>query len=103
MSKENKAYVSFHSDFSITASGYSASWEIVDLSVCLNRRLLILEPTHITSLRYPRSYLNGLECRVTVIASAAIQRLLLTIVDLDLGHCTDAFLEVNYKPANFYI
>ncbi|XP_054708551.1 uncharacterized protein LOC129218337 [Uloborus diversus] len=98
VSSGNKAYLSFHSDFSITAPGYEASWEIVDLSVCLNRRLLILEPTHISSLRYPRSYLSKLECQVTVIASSAKQRLLLTITDLDLGHCSDAFLEINLDP-----
>ncbi|GBL83707.1 Protocadherin Fat 1 [Araneus ventricosus] len=100
MSTGNKAYMSFHSDFSITSSGYKASWEIVDLSVCLNRRLLILEPTHITSLRYPRAYLTGLECRITVIASEVTKRLLITIRDLDLRSCSEDYLEVNLDPTD---
>ncbi|KAF8785461.1 Protocadherin Fat 1 like protein [Argiope bruennichi] len=100
MSTGNKAYMSFHSDFSITSSGYMASWEIVDLSACLNRRLLILEPTAINSLRYPRAYLPGLECRITVIASEITKRLLITIGDLDLRSCAEDYLEVNLDPTD---
>ncbi|GFT85027.1 protocadherin Fat 1 [Nephila pilipes] len=100
MSSSNKAYMSFHSDFSITTGGYRASWEIVDLSVCLNRRVLILEPTHITSLRYPRAYLTGLECRNTVIASEITKRLLITIRDIDLRDCSEDYIEINLDPSH---
>ncbi|XP_071043759.1 uncharacterized protein [Parasteatoda tepidariorum] len=84
MSPTNKVYLNFHSDSSITTSGYAASWEIVDVSACLNRRLLVLEKTYISSLRYPRTYLGGHECRLTLIAPDPTKRLLLTIVDLEM-------------------
>ncbi|GIX95256.1 hypothetical protein CDAR_256572 [Caerostris darwini] len=100
MSTGNSAYMSFHSDFSTVSSGYKASWEIVDLSVCFNRRLLILEATHISSLRYPRSYLTDMECRLTVIASEVTKRLLVTITDFDLRSCEEDYLEVNLDPTD---
>ncbi|GFR16891.1 CUB domain-containing protein [Trichonephila clavata] len=92
--------MSFHSDFSLSSGGYRASWEIVDLSVCLNRRVLILEPTHITSLRYPHAYLTGIECRNTVIASEITKRLLITIRDIDLRECSEDYVQVNLDPSD---
>lgn len=92
VSTTNKFYLSFHSDFSVTTSGYAASWEIVDLSSCLDRRLLVLEPTSLSSLRYPRAYLTGIDCKVTAIAAEPTKRLLITFGDLDLKQ--QDFLEV---------
>ncbi|KAG8190984.1 hypothetical protein JTE90_010843 [Oedothorax gibbosus] len=90
------AYLSFHSDFSVSGSGFSARWEVVDLSPCLDRRLLVLEPVAVSSVRYPRPYLAPGECRVTALAPDPTHRMLVTIADLDVA--PNDCLEVNLDP-----
>lgn len=67
MSSRNEALLRFHSDYSMTGSGFSASWKAVDISGCPVQTLTAKEGI-VTSPNYPHFLLARLQCTTTILA-----------------------------------
>ncbi|XP_076337419.1 blastula protease 10-like [Tachypleus tridentatus] len=83
-SDNNTAFLTFHSDYSITASGFQATWKAVDISAC--REIQHITVTHkitYTSNNYPERYLPNLHCVAQF--QAPRNKILLTFFDIDVG------------------
>ncbi|XP_055525442.1 uncharacterized protein LOC129718573 isoform X3 [Wyeomyia smithii] len=61
ISTGNEAFLRFHSDFSVSGSGYSATWSTVDITGCPIQTITSREGT-IGSPNYPHFLLNNLDC-----------------------------------------
>lgn len=60
-------WLTFHSDFSIAASGFEATWSTLELTGC--PRLDIYEPQgEVFSPNFPHYYLPQLNCSYNIIA-----------------------------------
>jgi hypothetical protein len=93
ISSTNEAILHFHSDYSITAAGFSATWNSIDISGCPFQTLTSREGV-VQSPNYPHFLLNNLDC--TFILQAPIGKKVWlqfedfeifrdTYVDVDLG------------------
>lgn len=67
VSRSNDAILVFHSDYSVTGSGFSATWQAVDVSGCPLQTLTAREGV-ITSPNYPHFQLARLDCAITILA-----------------------------------
>lgn len=67
MSENNEATLRFHSDYSVSASGFSIQWRAVDVSGCPIQLLTAREGV-IYSPNYPHFLLAHLDCTFTVLA-----------------------------------
>lgn len=67
VSDSNEAELRFHSDYSISRSGFSLKWTAVDVSSCPIQTLTAKEGT-ITSPNYPEFLLANLDCTVVILA-----------------------------------
>lgn len=67
VSRTNEAILSFHSDYSVTGSGFSATWQAVDVTGCPLQTLTAREGV-ITSPNYPHFLLARLDCAITILA-----------------------------------
>lgn len=61
ISSANEAFLRFHSDFSLSGSGFSATWSTVDISGCPVQTITSREGS-ISSPNYPHFLLNNLDC-----------------------------------------
>lgn len=82
VSESNEAELRFHSDYSISGSGFSATWQAVDVSGCPLQTLTAREGI-ITSPNYPHFLLARLDCAITILAPAG-KRIWLEIIDIDM-------------------
>lgn len=67
VSEGNEAELRFHSDYSISGSGFSLTWHAVDVSACPLQTLTAKEGI-LTSPNYPDFLLAHLNCSVTILA-----------------------------------
>lgn len=67
VSNGNEALLKFHSDFSVSGSGFSLHWKAVDLSGCPKQTLTAKEGL-LMSPNYPDFLLPHLDCSVTILA-----------------------------------
>ncbi|XP_058822414.1 uncharacterized protein LOC131683943 isoform X3 [Topomyia yanbarensis] len=65
ISDGNEAFLRFHSDYSVSGSGYSATWSTVDISGCPIQTLTSREGS-IHSPNYPHFLLNNLDCTYVI-------------------------------------
>uniref|UniRef100_A0A8D8UV33 Cubilin n=1 Tax=Cacopsylla melanoneura TaxID=428564 RepID=A0A8D8UV33_9HEMI len=87
VSENNEATLRFHSDYSVSASGFSIQWRAVDVSGCPIQLLTAREGV-IYSPNYPHFLLAHLDCTFTVLAPAG-RRVWLEIVDYSLEDVYD--------------
>lgn len=83
VSESNEAELRFHSDYSITGTGFSVTWQAVDVSGCPLQTLTSREGV-ITSPNYPHFLLSHLDCAITILAPAG-RRVWFEIVDFDMN------------------
>lgn len=65
ISRNNELYLHFHSDFSVTGSGYALTWNAVDTSGCPYQTLTAHEG-FINTPNYPHFLLNNLDCTYVI-------------------------------------
>lgn len=82
VSETNEAELRFHSDYSISGSGFSVTWHAVDVSSCPLQTLTAREGV-VTSPNYPHFLLARLDCAITILAPAG-KRVWLEITDYDM-------------------
>ncbi|CAG9761695.1 unnamed protein product [Ceutorhynchus assimilis] len=82
VSRTNEAEVRFHSDYSVTASGFSLTWEAVDVSACPVQTLTAKQGT-ITSPNYPDFLLAHLDCSFIIQAPPG-KRIWIEFTEIDL-------------------
>ncbi|XP_015833125.1 uncharacterized protein LOC103312261 isoform X4 [Tribolium castaneum] len=98
VSEGNEAELRFHSDYSISGSGFSLTWHAVDVSACPLQTLTAKEGV-LTSPNYPDFILAHLNCSVTILAPVG-KRVWLEFHDYDIERTTlqgrgkNALLEV---------
>lgn len=71
----NEAYVHFHSDYSVSSSGFHLQWNTVDMSGCPSQTLSALEG-QVVSPNYPNFILPNLNCVTMILAPGEGRRLL---------------------------
>jgi hypothetical protein len=71
VSVSNKAILRFHSDYSVAGTGFSATWQAVDISGCPSQTLTAREGT-LMSPNYPRFLMDHLDCTTTILAPGAL-------------------------------
>uniref|UniRef100_A0A336N481 CSON006260 protein n=1 Tax=Culicoides sonorensis TaxID=179676 RepID=A0A336N481_CULSO len=82
ISRTNELYLHFHSDFSITGSGYALTWNAVDTSGCPIQTLTAHEG-FINTPNYPHFLLNNLDCTYVIQAPHG-KRVLVEFTDFDV-------------------
>ncbi|XP_076357953.1 uncharacterized protein LOC143250810 isoform X2 [Tachypleus tridentatus] len=83
-SDNNTVYLTFHSDFSTTSTGFQATWKAIDVNVCMKvQQISVTHKTTYTSLNYPGGYLPNLHC-VAKFRSPK-RAIILTFYDFDVG------------------
>lgn len=87
VSDTNEALLRFHSDYSISGSGFLLNWRAVDTSGCPKQTFTAKEGT-ITSPNYPFFLLPRMDCSLTILAPAG-KRVWLEFVQYDLGQGSD--------------
>uniref|UniRef100_A0A182JN34 Cubilin n=1 Tax=Anopheles atroparvus TaxID=41427 RepID=A0A182JN34_ANOAO len=97
ISAGNEAIVRFHSDFSISGAGFSATWSTVDISGCPLQTITSKEGS-IRSPNYPYFLLNDLDCTYVIQAPYG-RRVWLEFLYTDLAH--DAALLVDIADGPF--
>ncbi|XP_076370809.1 uncharacterized protein LOC143256883 isoform X2 [Tachypleus tridentatus] len=83
VSDNSTAYMTFHSDYSITSTGFQAKWEVIDASVCQEVQSLTIKRNYI-SHHYPEGYLPNTFCK-TQFQGPPGRKILLTFTDFDVG------------------
>lgn len=63
----NEAFVHFHSDYSVSSSGFHLQWNTVDMSGCPSQTLSALEG-EVVSPNYPNFILPNLNCVTMILA-----------------------------------
>ncbi|KAG1701363.1 Cubilin [Nymphon striatum] len=107
VSTGNEILITFHTDSSLTAKGFQASWKIVNLSSCPLQHLDGLKSDgELTSPNYPDYYLPDINCKVVLKTLSPNQRILLKFIDLDVGandedvkHCPSEYVELSLGPS----
>ncbi|KAL1516744.1 hypothetical protein ABEB36_000608 [Hypothenemus hampei] len=83
VSRTNELEVKFHSDYSVTGTGFSLTWQAVDVSACPVQTLTAHEGV-IQSPNYPDFLLSYLDCSIIIQAPLG-KRIWLQFTDVDLG------------------
>ncbi|XP_025416102.1 uncharacterized protein LOC112687566 isoform X2 [Sipha flava] len=78
----NEAFVHFHSDYSISSSGFHLKWNVVDMSGCPSQTLTASEG-NVVSPNYPNFILPNLNC-ITMILAPVGHRIWIDFVDYNL-------------------
>ncbi|XP_058443100.1 uncharacterized protein LOC131425318 isoform X3 [Malaya genurostris] len=97
ISDGNEAFLRFHSDYSVSASGYSATWSSVDISGCPIQTITSREGS-IHSPNYPHFLLNKLDCTYIIQAPFG-KKVWLEFVFFDI--LQDAFVHVDISDGPF--
>ncbi|KAF7275274.1 hypothetical protein GWI33_012018, partial [Rhynchophorus ferrugineus] len=83
VSQANEILIRFHSDYSISGSGFSLSWHSIDVSSCPTQMLTAHEG-FVTSPNYPDILLSHLDCSL-IIQAPPNRKVWIEFHDLDLG------------------
>ncbi|XP_068083923.1 uncharacterized protein [Anabrus simplex] len=83
ISENNEAIIHFHSDYSLSGTGFSSTWKAVDVSGCPLLTLTAREGS-LTSPNYPHFLMAHLDCATTILAPVG-RKVWLEFVDYDLG------------------
>ncbi|XP_055617633.1 uncharacterized protein LOC129762992 isoform X3 [Toxorhynchites rutilus septentrionalis] len=97
ISSANEAFLRFHSDFSISGSGFSATWSTVDISGCPVQTITSREG-FISSPNYPHFLLNNLDCTFIIQAPFG-KKVWLEFTFFDI--LTDAVVNVDISEGPF--
>uniref|UniRef100_A0A182KC98 C-type lectin domain-containing protein n=1 Tax=Anopheles christyi TaxID=43041 RepID=A0A182KC98_9DIPT len=97
ISAGNEAIVRFHSDFSISGTGFSATWSTVDMTGCPLQTITSKEGS-IRSPNYPYFLLNNVDCTYVIQAPYG-RRVWLEFLLTDLAQ--DATLQVDIADGPF--
>ncbi|KAL3186638.1 hypothetical protein MRX96_027448 [Rhipicephalus microplus] len=89
-SESNELRLTFHSDYSVTATGFAASWTTVDMaSLCHDPPSTLTaykdRPQSLVSPHYPLFYPNSMHCRYVIKSETPSLPVLVTVEDLDVG------------------
>ncbi|XP_049525516.1 uncharacterized protein LOC119461779 [Dermacentor silvarum] len=89
-SESNELRLTFHSDYSVTATGFAASWTMVDMaSLCHDPPSTLTaykdRPQSLVSPHYPLFYPNSMHCRYVIKSETPSLPVLVTVEDLDVG------------------
>lgn len=88
VSNNNEAVLKFHSDFSVTGSGFLLKWKAVELTGCPKQTLTAKEGT-LLSPNYPDFLLPHLDCFITIHAPPG-KRIWLEFQDYDLTDTSES-------------
>lgn len=91
VSTSNEVLVNFHSDYSVTGLGFSATWRAIDISKC-DTEILTAHDGYVTSANYNHFLLHNMNCTYVIRASPG-HKLWLEFSDYDL--IQDATLEID--------
>lgn len=92
MSTNNELLLHFHSDASITSSGFTLNWNAIDISGCPMQTLTSREG-FINSPHYPHFLLNNLDCTY-VIQAPIDRRVLIEFSDFEILSGADMQLNI---------
>ncbi|XP_022258406.1 uncharacterized protein LOC111089719 [Limulus polyphemus] len=106
VSDNSTAYLTFHSDYSITSTGFQTTWEAIDVSVCqeVQHTSLTVKISYI-SHHYPKGYLPNTFCKTQFQAPPG-KKILLTFTDFDVGFskgnnpCRRDYLEIQLESGH---
>lgn len=88
VSSSNEANLKFHSDFSVTSSGFSLEWKAVEMTGCPKQALTAKEGI-LMSPNYPHFLLPQLDCSIKILAPLG-KRIWLQFEDYDFRNDDDA-------------
>lgn len=99
VSKMNRVKIHFHSDYSVSGSGFSLKWKAVSMDACPSKIYTASEQFYsITSPDYPNILLNDLNCTYIITAEFR-KRIWLEFRSLDL--IDDANIEIDLGNGMF--
>ncbi|XP_022244627.1 cubilin-like, partial [Limulus polyphemus] len=105
-SDNSTAFLTFRSDYSVTATGFQATWKAVDISACLEiQHITVTHKTIYISNNYPEGYLPNLHCVAQF--RAPRKKILLTFFDIDVGisegstSCKRDYVKVTLESGRF--
>lgn len=99
ISATNMVLINFHSDYSVSGSGFALTWHAVPLNGCPTQTYTSIEDLNsISSPNYPNVLLNNLDC-VYFIYAAAGKRIWLEFHSFDL--IRDSHLEIDLGNGPF--
>lgn len=99
ISARNTVLIYFHSDYSVSGSGFSLSWKAVSMSGCPTQTYTSSDDLNsIVTPNYPNILLNNLDCKY-VIYAANHKRIWLEFESFDL--IRDATVEINLGNGPF--
>lgn len=99
ISARNTVLIYFHSDYSVSGSGFSLSWKAVSMSGCPTQTYTSSDDSNsIVSPNYPNILLNNLDCKY-VIYAANHKRIWLEFESFDL--IRDATVEIDLGNGPF--
>lgn len=86
ISATNVALVNFHSDYSITGTGFSLTWKAVDISGCPKQTFASNDINNVISTpNFPNFLLNNLDCTYVIYAPTG-RKVWLEFVVFDVTH-----------------
>lgn len=97
VSRGNEMHLYFHSDYSITGSGFSLNWNAIDISACPIQTLTAREG-FISSPHYPHFLLNDLDCTFVIQAPYG-RRIFIDFTDFEI--ISGGSVEINIGEDHF--
>lgn len=95
----NMVLINFHSDYSVSGSGFALTWHAVPLNGCPTQTYTSIEDLNsISSPNYPNALLNDLDCTYFIYAAAG-KRIWLEFHSFDL--IRDSHLEIDLGAGPF--
>lgn len=99
ISSSNMVLINFHSDYSVSGTGFTLTWQAIPLNGCPTQTFTSIEDENfITTPNYPNGLLNNLDCTFIIYASSG-KRVLLEFQSFDL--IRDSFLEIDLGEGPF--
>lgn len=101
VSRDNEMYLYFHSDYSISGTGFSLNWNAIDTSGCPMQTLTAREG-FINSPHYPHFLLNNLDCTYVIQAPQG-RRVFIEFSDFEIISGADVKIDIGdefFRPFN---
>lgn len=98
ISRNNEIYLHFHSDFSVSGTGYALTWNAVDVSGCPIQTLTAHEG-FINSPNYPHFLLNNLDCTYIIQAPHG-KRVLIEFSDFQIVSGAEVKIDIGDELFN---
>lgn len=99
ISSSNMVLINFHSDYSVSGSGFSLSWRAVSVNGCPTKTYTSIEDANtITSPNHPNVLLNNLDCTYVIYAPSG-KKIWLEFRSYDFAR--DSFLEIDLGEGFF--